>query len=199
MGETVGAAADLAARIAAGDAEAEAELVDRYGPPLGYLLRRWTRDPAAAEDLYQETFRVALQKIRGGELRQPDRLAAFLRSLAKNLCIHSFRRRNLREVSDDGDRAALLPDPMRGPLGELLARERAALARKVLLDLPGPRDREILARYYLAEEDKERICTDLGLAAGHFKRVLFRARQRYRDLYESHVEAAAGAGAGGEP
>jgi RNA polymerase sigma-70 factor (ECF subfamily) len=35
----------------------------------------------------------------------------------------------------------------------------------------------------VAEEDKARICADLGLSSLHFNRVLNRARDRYRELY----------------
>ena len=35
----------------------------------------------------------------------------------------------------------------------------------------------------MAEDDKERICRDLGLTAVHFNRVLFRARERFKELY----------------
>ena len=46
------------------------------------------------------------------------------------------------------------------------------------------RDRQVLFRFYIAEENKEDICSDLGLSSLHFNRVLFRARERFRELYE---------------
>lgn len=190
MDEPFAAAAALASRIAAGDRAAEAELVERYGAPVSYLLRRWTRDPAAAEDLYQETFHLALRKLRAGELRDPERLSGFLRGLARNLFLHTLRRRGLREVGDP-EESERLPDPAKGPLRGVLARERSALARQVLAELPVPRDRELLRRHYLAEEEKAEICAALDLPEGHFKRVLFRARRRFRELYEERLAAAA--------
>src|SRR5512147_2382635 len=60
---------DLVQRIRAGDRLAEEELVSRFGEGLSFLLRRWTRERTAAEDLYQETFRLAFEKIRRGEVR----------------------------------------------------------------------------------------------------------------------------------
>ena len=98
--------ADLVRRIRGGDPAAEAELVSRFGEGLAFLLRRWTRDSATAEDLYQETFRLALEKIRSGEVREPDRLAGFLRSLAKNLSIHHYRRSAVQEVREENLEAA---------------------------------------------------------------------------------------------
>ena len=46
------------------------------------------------------------------------------------------------------------------------------------------RDREILRRYYLSDDDKQRICQDLQLTSAHFDRVLFRAKQRMRELID---------------
>jgi RNA polymerase sigma-70 factor (ECF subfamily) len=68
-------------------------------------------------------------------------------------------------------------------VNQLLQQEQAALVRAVLGALDSDRDREILFRFYLAEDDKARICRDLGLTALHFNRVLFRARERFGQLY----------------
>jgi len=62
----------------------------------------------------------------------------------------------------------------------------------VIGELDGDRDRELLFRFYIAEEDKERLCEELGLTSLHFNRVLFRARQRYKELYERRVKERGG-------
>jgi RNA polymerase sigma-70 factor (ECF subfamily) len=64
----------------------------------------------------------------------------------------------------------------------------------VLAELPSERDRQVLFRFYLAEEDKDQICKDLGLSSLHFNRVVFRARERYRDLYLKKTPSSAGPG-----
>lgn len=181
------AAVDLVERIAAGEPEAEAELVERCGGALRFLCRRFTRDEADAEDLYQETLMLALEKIRHGEVREPEKLAGFLRALAKNLGIRRYRGRRFAVEQT----VATLPevaDPGRdGPLGDLLHGERIRLTRRFLAELDVPRDREVLLRYYFGEESSARICADLDLASEHFHRVLHRARQRYRRLWEEHA------------
>lgn len=179
---------DLVRRIQESDAAAEAELVARFSEGLSFLLRRWTRDLTIAEDLFQETFRLALEKIRKGEVRDPERLAGFLRSLAKNLSIEHYRRGSRREVREEEiEAAAELTAPETGQLGHLLRQEKAALIRQVLEELGSERDRQVLFRFYIAEEDKEQIRSDLGLTGPEFNLVLFRARRRYRDLYERHA------------
>ncbi len=185
---------DLVRRIQGGDRRAEQELVDLYGEGLTFLLRRWTRDRDAADDLYQETLRLALEKIRRGEVRDPDRLAGFLRSLAKNLSTDHYRRESLRGGRETPLGAAFEPpDPAAGQLGSLLRQEKIAIVRRLLSELSLPRDREILVRFYLREEDKESIRLDLGLSRAEFNVVLFRARRRYQALFEQALAGSAAA------
>ena len=181
---------DLVRRIVARDPAAEAELVQRFSRALTFLLRRLTRDEAAAEDLYQETFRLVIEKVRGGELREPERLPGFVSSMARNLFLGAVRQSGRRQKwHGDAEATETAPDPAPGQLAKLLARERAATVRRVLAELKNDRDREILSRYYIADENKEDICRDFDLSDLHFNRVLFRARQRYKELFESRQGA----------
>jgi len=52
----------------------------------------------------------------------------------------------------------------------------------LLSELPVARDREVLSRFYLDEQDKEDVCHALAIDAEHFHRVIFRARARFREL-----------------
>jgi RNA polymerase sigma-70 factor, ECF subfamily len=181
---------EVVRRIRTGDPEADSELVRRFGRGVSAVLRRSGADPTAAEDLAQEAFALALRKIREGEVRQPERLAGFLCSLARNLAIEHFRRAGARRIA--GSPNEDVPSSAESPLEELLRAERATLVRTVLAELPSERDRQILLRFYLAEEDKDQICKDLGLSSLHFNRVVFRARERYRDMYLKRAESSAG-------
>ena len=178
------AASDLVRRIAAGEERAETELVERCGPALRFLARRFARDEADAEDLYQETLIVALEKIRSHEVREPERLGGFLRALAKNLSIQRYRRRAYSAETPSAELPEAPDERQPNPLGGLLRRERTQLTRRLLAELKVSRDRDVLLRYYIGEEPSSRICADLGIDADHFYRVLHRARQRYRRLWE---------------
>jgi RNA polymerase sigma-70 factor (ECF subfamily) len=192
--EEAQAALALAARIRAGDPAAEHDLVQRYSRGLLFVLRRATGDPNTAEDLQQETLRIVIERLRGAGLEQPERLAGFIRRTARNLAMADNRRAARRRASPvDGQLA--LSDPGPSPLGRVLQGERARLVRHLVGELRTDRDRQVLYRYYLAEEDKDLICKDLGLSDVHFNRVLFRARQRFRELLErSAAQAPARAG-----
>jgi RNA polymerase sigma-70 factor (ECF subfamily) len=177
-------AADLVHRIAEGDARAETELIECCGGVLRFLARRFTRSEADAEDLYQDTLMLAIAKIRSGEVQQPERLAGFLRSLTKNLSTQRYRRRRYQAETSTEYLTEVEDTAAESPLGGLLHQERSRLTRRVLSELGVPRDREVLFRYYIAGESSPQICADLEIDGDHFYRVLSRARQRYRRLWE---------------
>ena len=173
---------DLVARIRGGDRAAEAELVARYSRGITMILRRAANSHPIADDLYQDVFLRATEKIRAGEVRDPARLSGFIAGLARNLAIDYFRR-NPNAASDSRSGAAIL-DESAGPLERVLRMEDERCVRQVMADLPSARDRQVLFRFYLDEDDKERICADLELTSLQFNRVLHRARERFRELYQ---------------
>lgn len=175
----------LVFRILAGERKAEEELVNRYSRGVSVVLSTIVSQAWEIEDLRQDTFRVTLEKIRQGAVREPEKLSGFICSLARNLALQRFRQSSRREVTGsleaEEDRIA---DPSPSPFQRVLGQEHARIVRQVLSEVTPPRYRQILYRYYVAEEDKEQICADLGLSSLHFNRVLQRARDRYRELYE---------------
>jgi RNA polymerase sigma-70 factor (ECF subfamily) len=174
-------AADLVGRIRDGDQRAIADVFQRYSRGLRFLLRRRTHDPQLVEDYLQETWAVALTKIRTEGLEDPGRLAGYLCGIASNLARSDARRVNRQRTTVDSDIVELIPDESSNPLRQLSRAELAAQVRALLAELSQPRDREILHSFYVAEEDKDSICARLGVDATHFNRVLHRARQRLKD------------------
>ena len=193
--------ADLVRRILDRQPEAEAELVERFSRGVRFLLLQLTRDAARADDLHQETFLLTVQKVRAGELREPDKLAGFIRQTARNLFIAEYRQ-NAKNPKIHADQAPEPPDPAASPLSTLISRENADIVRQLLAELEPPRDREILFRFFIAEHSKEDICSDFALSSLHFNRVLHRARQRLKDLVtryykRQNLPGAQGAVSGG--
>lgn len=156
-----------------------------------FLLRRKVRDPALAEDLCNETMRIVLERLQHEPLEDPAKLPAFLAQTARNLAIAEWRKSARRRTvtGEDAAIAAHADDGIDSGDG-IQARQRAEAVRSVLADLPTPRDRELLVRYYLQDEDKAAICRGLGLTEAHFNRVIFRARERFRALLETRYARA---------
>jgi RNA polymerase sigma-70 factor, ECF subfamily len=176
--------AELVHRIRAGEPGAEDELVQRYTRGVYFVINRSVSDKSAAEDVYQETFRLGLEKIRSGEVREPERLSGFICGVARNLVIEQLRKSARRESrqSSDLDRPIASHEP--SALDQLLREEQSLLARQVLAALSSDRDRKVLYRFYIADDDKDEICAELGVSSLHFNQILCRARERYKQLFE---------------
>jgi RNA polymerase sigma-70 factor (ECF subfamily) len=175
---------DLAARILAGDALAEGELVRKYQRGVLVILNRATGDPELARDLCQDTFVIVLNRLRARPLEDPSRLAAFIAQTGRNLAIAEKRREVRRRTEPDSMAVDLAADdaPSRETLSEL---ESSAIAvRRLLAEMKSPRDRMAIVRFYLDEQSKESICADLGVTELQFNVILFRARERFRQLLE---------------
>jgi len=190
--------AELAARIHAGDGDAERELVRRYSRGLLMLLRKRSNDPTDAEDFHQEAFRLVIERLRARELEDPEKLAQFIRNTATNVLIGSYRKHARRNTTSDMDSVFRSADPTPGIIDRISSERRRALVRELLQELPVERDREVLRRFYLTVDDKAVICTDLELTPTHFDRVLYRAKQRFRELITREAGSAGKGAAVGE-
>jgi RNA polymerase sigma-70 factor (ECF subfamily) len=178
-------ASQLVTRVRDGDRAAETEMVERYSRGLRYLLRRKTRDTNLTEDFLQETWAIALVKIRDNGLDKPGRLAGYLCGIANNLALSEKRRVNRQRTAVNSEIVALIPDESSNPYRHASRAEVCNQVRDLLNDLNTERDREILKRFYVREEDKESICKRLDIDGVHFNRVLYRARQRLKSIIEA--------------
>lgn len=178
---------DWVARIQDGDRAAESELISYYTRGVRLLLLKRTGNSDLALDLCQDTFVIVLRRLRDRELRSPEALSAFIRQTAVNLSIEHFRREK-RYVDDGGGIISLQAAPRDHKDKGIDSRASRELLARTLDQLTVERDREILRRFYLREEDKESICSDLELTPTHFDRVLYRARQRMRELIDQQQE-----------
>lgn len=175
-------AASLVERIRGGDRTAEQELFDRYSRGLLLLLTARTRDRELAKDLRQDTFVVAIEKLRSDGIDEPAKLAGYLSGIARNLAIGDMRKKVRRRTSSDTDFIAYCADDTPNQVEQMTVAEAARHVRTLLDELPVQRDRDLLTRYYVYDQEKQQICRDLDLDSLHFNRVLFRAKKRFREL-----------------
>jgi RNA polymerase sigma-70 factor (ECF subfamily) len=162
------------------------QLADVYRsyPGLRALIMRRVRDPDVAMDILQDAAVTTLEKLRAGEIAEPRMLGGFLYRVAINHARNHLRKEYVRQ--GDADALELLEAPESdGGAWSLARRQWRELARSLLDELSVGRDRELLVRYYLHEEERDEICRALGLSETHFNRVIFRARTRVRELLEA--------------
>lgn len=167
-----------------GQDEISDEFVKHHYAGLQLLLRRRIGDPGVAAEILNEAVATAIAHMRVGRVAQPDRLPGYVYRVALNLY------RNYRREFDNRTEIRTNPDdidqlPAASCAADTIDAGVLQRVRAVIEELPTPRDREIVKRFYLEEEDKADICASLGLTPLHFDKVVFRARQRMRVLLES--------------
>jgi RNA polymerase sigma-70 factor, ECF subfamily len=181
MATPVGAGHSLISQIAQGDRQAEAEFVRLYERGVRVLVRRHCRpgDPVV-DDLVQDVLSGVLERLRAGAIHDPVALPAYVQSAVVYATSAEYRRRRPTQT----DAAVEQMADSETPGTQLDASQLAGFLRNVLAGMPVARDREILRRFYLEEEDKDSVCRALAIDPGHFHRVMFRARERFRLLVE---------------
>jgi RNA polymerase sigma-70 factor (ECF subfamily) len=155
------------------------------------ILRRELCSRTEVEDLCNETFRIVLERLRQQPLEDPEGLAPYLAQTARFL-VRGNRRtaRRHRTFTGQQDSIDQFADPASDPSALAHSQARAKAVRRLLQEMPSVRDREILVRFYLRDESKDAICGALAIDEEHFRRVVFRARQRFRDLLEKRYRVS---------
>lgn len=189
--ETEVAPEELVARIRAGDARAEEMLIRRYSRSVMAVLVARSGSRETAEDVHQETFCIVLERLRKTGIDNPERVAAFIRRTAINVFIREYRKDARRRTNPDTELVERCRDTSYDQLQALIREEADRAVRVTIQGLSNARDKELLYRFYILQQEKSAICTTLGLTTVHFDRVVSRARKRFRDLIESRNPALA--------
>jgi RNA polymerase sigma-70 factor, ECF subfamily len=163
-------------------------LLTRYQNRLYRYLLRLVREPAEAEDLFQQTWLRVAEKIRQYDPRR--NFEAWLFTLARNLAIDHLRRirpESLDQPAADtaGESAAArLPSRERPAIEGILARERAGRLDAALELLPMVQ-REVLTLRFEEEMKLEEIAEVLDAPLSTVKTRLRRALERLRETLET--------------
>jgi len=177
--------ARLAARVRAGDASAESDLMRRFMRPVLAVAQHRMGHAENAWDVVQETLIVVLERLRRGEIEDPTRLAGFVRQTAVNVALGLLRKQRRQRTDTAGDDLFVIADECANPFAKLERAEIVALVHDLVEEMPVERDRMLLWRHYVLDEDKAALCGEFALSDEHFDRVLHRARSRLRAIAES--------------
>jgi len=173
----------LCRRIQAGDLAAEGMLVAQLQSGLRLVANRAAGgDFELAHDVCQEALVIIIRRLRTTGLENPAMLAAFAAQTARNLVIAARRKTQRQRTESYAETIEAIADPRPAAQEQLSAGRIAAILNRIVAELPGERDRTVLIRFYLKEDDKSDICRDLNLSELGFNQVVFRARNRLRQL-----------------
>ena len=177
----------LVGKIKAGDDDGMSDLYRVLSRGIRFYLCRHL-GTQELDDKVHDTFLIVVQAIQRGELREPERLMGFVRTVVRRQVAASIdkavhRRREEVEI----DAVIKSVDIGCNPEVTAIARQRIDLARNVLARM-SPRDCEILSRFYLREQTQEQICDEMDLTETQFRLLKSRAKARFADLGRRRLE-----------
>jgi RNA polymerase sigma-70 factor (ECF subfamily) len=178
----------LVDRIRRGDQNAMDELYRIFSSGIRiYFCRQLGMQEV--DDKVHDTFVIVVQAIQNGDLREPDRLMGFVRTIARRLVaghIDTTVRNRRENVSVES--GIILSNQHATPEQTAIQQQKVDVMLKVLRELSN-RQRDVLTRFYLYEQSEEQICRDMELSATQFRILKSRAKRRFAELGKKVLES----------
>ena len=172
----------LVGRIQSGDSGAMEDLYAVFAKGIRYFLLR-NLGPEDIDDKVHDCFVIVIQAIQRGDLREPERLMGYVRTVVKRQIAAAIETavQQRRSRVDFEESLFSVSDWRDDPERSVLARQHSEIAHKVLKGI-SRRDREILRRFYMQEQSQEQICKDMNLSYNQFRLLKSRAKARFGEL-----------------
>ena len=166
----------------AGDETAFATLVEKYQKQVHALAWRTIGDFHIAQDIMQETFLKAYQKL--ATLEDPQRFSGWLNAIATRRCLAWFREKRLSsELAENINIAMRHDDPYSGYLAGEQAKEASQELREIVkkwLTKLRESERTVVTLHYFDGMSCEEIAAFLDVTTNTIKSRLNRARNRLK-------------------
>ena len=164
---------ELVASCKQGSQDAFGRLVDKYWASVVGTVSPFLGDPDDVEDAAQEAFIRAYRCL--DDLKDPDKLPAWLHAIARNAARKMLRQRRLEQQRlPEYELRSDLPES--DLLAPLEYRELKALVNSL-----APPDRAVVTLFYLAGIELNRIAKQLNIPVGTAKSRLHRSRKLMRE------------------
>ena len=171
----------LVARIHQGDNSGMEELYRLFARGIRFYLCRQL-GMQELDDKVHDTFLIVVQAIQRGDLREPERLMGFVRTVVRRqVAAHIDQVVHSRRDEMHLDVGVRVPDRQRNPEQSMACKQKSDFMCEILQQLSA-RDREILTRFYLEEQTQDEICTEMNLTETQFRLLKSRAKARFGEL-----------------
>lgn len=175
----------LVAQSRAGGQEAFEQLVLRHKDRVYTLAYRVLGDHGEAEDVTQETFLRAYERL--ADFRGEARFSTWLYRICHNLCANRFQKKN-REVGTDSAPEAG-PSGTMGSYDQLVTKERRSLLNWALSHLK-VESREVILLYHTDHLSYEEIASVVGHPVGTVRSRLHRGREELKEILRPYFSEA---------
>jgi RNA polymerase sigma-70 factor, ECF subfamily len=171
----------LVSQIKAGEEAGMEQLYKLFSRGIRYYLCRQL-GPQELEDKVHDTFLIVVNAIKRGDLREPERLMGFVRTVVRRqVAAYIEQVVHTRREQTDLESGVTVVDRKQNPEQEAIVRQKAELMKSVLEGL-SKRDRDILVRFYLQEQPQEQICREMSLTETQFRLLKSRAKTKFGEI-----------------
>lgn len=178
---------ELVELIRAGDPAGMEQLYAVFSRGVRFYLCRQL-GPQELEDKVHDTFLIVLQAIQRGELREPQRLLGFVRTIVRRqVAAYIDHIVHVRKVQADVECGLYVTDQRSNPEADAISRQEVDIMVQVLHGISS-RDREILTRFYLLGHDQGQICREMRLTDNQFRLLKSRAKARFGELGKKNLK-----------
>jgi RNA polymerase sigma-70 factor (ECF subfamily) len=171
----------LVTQIKAGSDAGMEQLYKLFSRGIRYYLCRQL-GPQELDDKVHDTFLIVVNAIKRGDLREPERLMGFVRTVVRRQVAayieHAVHTRREQAELESGISVA---DRTQNPEQEAMIKQKAELMKSALSAL-SQRDRDILTRFYLKEQPQEQICREMSLTETQFRLLKSRAKAKFGEI-----------------
>jgi RNA polymerase sigma-70 factor, ECF subfamily len=177
------AARQIAAAAPGQARDAEAELYRLLAPRVRRYGLRHLRDAHAAADLMQQVMALTIERLRCGELREPDRVLSFVLGTCRLTVMD--QRRGERRREDLLQRYAQAVPIADIHIAPRLDHQRVADC----LDRLPERERSVLVMSFYDDQPSEAVAVQLGLSAGNVRVIRHRGIRKLRRCVDAGRKA----------
>jgi RNA polymerase sigma-70 factor, ECF subfamily len=171
----------LVDQIKAGENAGMEQLYKLFSRGIRYYLCRQL-GPQELDDKVHDTFLIVVNAIRKGDLREPERLMGFVRTVVRRqVAAYIEQAVHTRREQTDLETGITVADRKQNPEQEAILKQKAELMKSALEAL-SERDRDILVRFYLREQSQEQICREMSLTETQFRLLKSRAKAKFGEI-----------------
>lgn len=178
----------LVEQVRRGDEAGMEELYGLFKRGIRYYLYRQL-GVQDLDDKVHDTFLIVVQAIRKGEIRDPERLMGFVRTVTRRqVAAHINQAISKRRDEVAIEPGVFLTDRKESPEAAAIEEQKSEFVRRTLRNMSA-RDREILTRFYLMEQKQDQICREMGLTETQFRLLKSRAKGRFGEAGKRKIDA----------
>jgi RNA polymerase sigma factor (sigma-70 family) len=178
---------ELVQNYLAGSNVALEQLINRHKDKVYTSILMFTKDQYLAEDLFQDTFIKAIDKMKAGKYTEEGKFLPWVMRMSYNICIDHYRKtkRAPKVATSDGfDIFDILPFYEESAEDKLISDQSKGKVRSLLNELPEEQREVVLLRHYYDfsfKEISELTGVSINTALGRMRYALINLRKVIED------------------